>query len=218
MITSANLLESEIYEIQEVWTRWKDHRYAYHALRSSPQGSSIFLPCVPPLESLKVMGLKGIHHCNAPCCHAGLWYCPWCGKVGQNEGTVVNHLWTTHYKLGLICSRCLHFPLTTSKAIWHHGQNCKHSDTKEEDGRPSDDDSSMSDWFTPSCPLHLQCLQYQLYIYVKLLSQKIKILKHYKLSMFIFLTPTLDNLKCYTDIHVHFHATSNYDNDIYMQR
>ena len=97
MITSANLLESEIYEIQEVWTRWKDLRYAHHALRSSPKGLQFFC-LVSPSESLKVMGLKGIHHPNALCCYIELSYCPWCGKVGQNEGTVVNHLWTTHYK------------------------------------------------------------------------------------------------------------------------
>ena len=38
MITSANLLESQIYKIQEVWTGLKDLRYAHCVLRSSPKG------------------------------------------------------------------------------------------------------------------------------------------------------------------------------------
>ena len=41
------------------------------------------------------MGLMGIHNPNALQCYAGYTYCPWCGKEGQNEGTVVNHLKTT---------------------------------------------------------------------------------------------------------------------------
>ena len=126
--------------------------------------AQVFFCLVSPVESLKVMGLKGIHHPDALCCHAGLSYCPWCGKEGQNEGTMVNHLQTTHYKIGLVCSRCLQFPSITSKAIWHHDQACKHSDAKEEDRRPSDDDSSSLDWFTPSHPLPLLWLLYQSYI------------------------------------------------------
>ena len=47
MITSTNLLESKIYEIQEVWTRQKDLWYAHCAMRSSPKGLLIFPPCVP---------------------------------------------------------------------------------------------------------------------------------------------------------------------------
>ena len=90
MITSTDLLESEIYEIQEVWTRWKHLRYANFALRSWHK-SLCFFHLVSPSESPKVMGLKGIHHPNALCHHAGLSYCPWCRKEGQNVGTVVNH-------------------------------------------------------------------------------------------------------------------------------
>ena len=46
------------------------------------------------------MGVKGVHHPDALHCFAGLTFCPWCGKEGQNEGTMVNNLWTMHYKLG----------------------------------------------------------------------------------------------------------------------
>ena len=153
MITSANLLDSELYEIQEFWTRQKDLQYAHHVMKSTLKGLWFFHLMFPP-ELPKVMGLKGIHHPDALCCHVGLSYCPWCGKKGQNKGTVVNHLWTTCYKLGLVCSRCLHFPLITSEAIWHHGQVCKHPGMEEEDGRPGNDDSSSSDWYAPNCPTH----------------------------------------------------------------
>ena len=42
-----------------------------------------------------------------------------------------------HYKLGLVCKKCLYYPSLTLEAIWHHDQSCKQpkgSDTKEEDG------------------------------------------------------------------------------------
>ena len=91
------------------------------------------------------MGLKRIHHPNALWCHAGLLFCPWCGKEEQNEGTVINHLQTTHYRLGLICSRCLCFPVITSEAMQHHCQICKQSDAKEEDDGHNDDDVSELD-------------------------------------------------------------------------
>ena len=35
------------------------------------------------------MGLVGIHDPDALCHFNGLTHCPWCGKEGQNEGTVV---------------------------------------------------------------------------------------------------------------------------------
>ena len=53
---------------------------------------------VPTTESPKVIGLMCIHNPNALQHYAGYTYCPWCGKEGQNEGTVVNHLRTTHYR------------------------------------------------------------------------------------------------------------------------
>ena len=60
-----------------------------------------------------------LHHCN------GFTYCPWCGKEGQNEGTVVNHQWMMHYRLGLVCDKCYDYPSTSSDTLCHHGwQNC----------------------------------------------------------------------------------------------
>ena len=94
MITSVNLLDSEIYEIQEVWTRQKDLWYIHWVMKSSPKGLQFF-HLVSPSELPKVMGLKRIHHPDALHHNTGLPYCPWCGKEGQNKGTVVNHLQTS---------------------------------------------------------------------------------------------------------------------------
>ena len=70
------------------------------------------------------MGLKGIPSPKALEWWAGLLFCPWCGKEGQNEGTVVNHLRTSHYHLGLICGWCLKYFMTSSNTMWCHSQGC----------------------------------------------------------------------------------------------
>ena len=94
---------------------------------------------VPTSESLKVMGLMGIHNPDALWCYAGYTYCPWCGKEGQNEGTVVNHLRTTHYRLGLMCNQCFGCPSVMADSLcWHGCQDC------QQYGVPS----SPSDWPT----------------------------------------------------------------------
>ena len=59
------------------------------------------------------MGLVGIHDPDALWHFVGFTYCPWCGKEGQSEGTVVNHLRTSHYRLGLMCDKCHGCPTTT---------------------------------------------------------------------------------------------------------
>ena len=64
------------------------------------------------------MGLMGIHDPDALHQFGSVTYCPWCGKEGQNKGTVVNHLWTTHYRLGLVCNRCYGCLSTTSDTLY----------------------------------------------------------------------------------------------------
>ena len=49
------------------------------------------------------MWLMGIHNPDALWHYTGYTYCPCVGKEGQNEGTLINHLRTTHYRLGLVC-------------------------------------------------------------------------------------------------------------------
>ena len=140
MISHVSLLNSQIYEIKEAWTGWDDLHYANNSLRTSPKGLQFFCS-LSPSESPKVIGLTGIPNPDALHNFTSITFCPWCRKEGQNEGTIVNHLWTTHYKLGLVWVKCLHCPSTTSEGIWCHGQSCKWP--KGED-RSLDDTSSSA--------------------------------------------------------------------------
>ena len=122
---STSLLGEAIYEIQLSWTGPKELKQANYALQSLPKGLR-FLRVVPTMESPKVMGLMGIHNPDALWRYAGYTYCPWCGKEGQNEGTVVNHLRTTHYRLGLMCNQGFGCPTVMSDSLcWHGNQNCQ---------------------------------------------------------------------------------------------
>ena len=124
MAESVKLLGLAIYEIQEVWKGPDELQQANYALRSLTKGLKFFW-AVPPSESPKVMGLVGIHNPDTLHHFNGLTHCPWCGKEGQNEGTVVNHLWTVHYRLGLVCNKCYDYLSTSSDTLHHHGwQNC----------------------------------------------------------------------------------------------
>ena len=102
MLESTGLLGSEIYETQETWTGWHKLEYANYALKSLPKGLKFFHP-VSPSESPKVMGLTNIHHTDALHHVQGVSHSLWYGKEGQNGRTITNHLWTMHYKLGLVC-------------------------------------------------------------------------------------------------------------------
>ena len=106
---STGLLEEAVYKIQLSWTGSEELKQANYALWSLPKGLR-FLRAVPTTESPKVMGLMGIHDPDALWHYAGYTYCPWCGKEGQNEGTVVNHLRTTHFRLGLVCDLVFWLP------------------------------------------------------------------------------------------------------------
>ena len=122
---STGLLGEAIYKIQLSWTGPEELKQANYMLWSLPKGLR-FLRVVPTSESPKVMGLMGIHDPNALQCYAGYTYCPWCGKEGQNEGTVVNHLRTTHYRLGLVCDQCFGCPSVMSDSLcWHGHQDCQ---------------------------------------------------------------------------------------------
>ena len=127
MAKSADLLGTAIHVIQAVWT-WPDELWqANYALRSLPKGL-MFLHVVPLSESPKVMGLGGIPNPDALHCFNGLTHCPWCGKEGQNKGTVVNHLQTVHYRLGLVCDKYNDCPSTSLDTLHHpNWQNCQQS-------------------------------------------------------------------------------------------
>ena len=71
------------------------------------------------------MGLKGIHDPKALKQFTGFTYCLWYGKDGQNKGTIVNHLRTVHYKLGLVCDLCFRHSLPT-RACQLYQLGCYH--------------------------------------------------------------------------------------------
>ena len=138
MIETAGLLGSAIYEIKEAWTERDELWQANYVLRTLPKGLKFFR-VVSPSEPPKVMELMGIHNLDALCHFNGLNHCPWCRKEGHNEGTIVNHLQTVHYKLGLVCEKCFSCPPITLKAIHHHGQkDCQPSG----EGGPNEPSSS----------------------------------------------------------------------------
>ena len=112
----AGLLGKSIHELQPSWDGPEDLKHGNYILQSLPKGLK-FLRAVSTKESPKVMGLKGIHDPNALWHFAGFTYCPWCGKDGQNEGTIINHLRTIHYKLGLICNQCYGCPTVMSDTL-----------------------------------------------------------------------------------------------------
>ena len=138
MTETASLLGSAICEIQEAWTGWDELQHANHMLRALPKGLKFF-QAVSPLESPKEMWLVGIHHPDALWHFNGATHCPWYRKEGQNKGTIINHLRTVHYKLGLICEECFHCPSIMSEAIQYHGwKNCQPS----AEGGPNESSSS----------------------------------------------------------------------------
>ena len=120
----ANLLGKSIYELQLSWEGPEELKHAKYSLHSLPKGLK-FLRVVPALESPKIMGLKGIHNSDALQHFVGYTYCPWCSKEGQNEGTVVNHLRTVHYRLGIVCNLCYSCPTVMLDTLCQHGHhNC----------------------------------------------------------------------------------------------
>ena len=127
MAASTELLGTSIHKIQSSWTGPDKLKQANNALQSLPKGLK-FLWAVPTSESPKVMGLVGIHDPDALQHFSGITHCPWCGKEGQNKGPMVNHLWTVHYRLGLVCNRCHDCPSTMANTLCCHGwQDCHQS-------------------------------------------------------------------------------------------
>ena len=112
---------------REVWKGLEELQQA--KLHTKGLAKSLkFLRVVPLLKSPKVMGLMGIHDPDALHHFNGMNHCPWCGKEGQNEGTIINHLRMVHYRLGLMCEKCHNYPSTSSDTLCHHGQqNCQPS-------------------------------------------------------------------------------------------
>ena len=48
---------------------------------------------------------------------------------------VINHLWTMHYHLGLICAHCLNYFTMSVDSIQWHTQLCKSLAASDDDNR-----------------------------------------------------------------------------------
>ena len=112
----AGLLGESIHEIQLAWNGPEDLKHANYVLQSLLKGLK-FLRVVSAKESPKIMVLKGIHDSDALWHFASYTYCLQCGKHRQNEGIIINHLRTVHYKLGLICDQCFGCPTVMSDTL-----------------------------------------------------------------------------------------------------
>ena len=138
----TSLLNVKIYEVQEAWTGLQGLK-ATNCTTKASQRDIQFFYMVMPTKLPNIIGLKGIHSLEALHQQAGCSFCPWCRKEGQNEGTVVNHLRTVHYHLGLVCALCMDF-FTTSTMRWliHTCKSMatKDKDCKEEEESENDDD------------------------------------------------------------------------------
>ena len=70
---------------------------------------------------------------------------------GQNEGTMVNHLCTVHYHLGLVCALCLACFTTSADTTRKHRTCCMDMATGdwEEEETSEKDNSSEDDGYLP---------------------------------------------------------------------
>ena len=116
MVKSTGLLSLEIHEIRKNWTGRQELQYTNHALRTMLKDLKFFNP-VSPSKSPKVMGLTRIHHPDTLCHLKGVTHCLWCGKEGQNEGSIINHLRMVHYKVGPLVQEVLRLSLSY---LWGH--------------------------------------------------------------------------------------------------
>ena len=147
---SAGLLKSNIYEVQDTWTGQKDLCTANHTAKAS-QKNKQFFHMVAPTELPSIMLLEGIHTPEALHRWGGHSYCPWCAKEGQNEGTMVNHLCTVHYHIGLVCTLCLAFFTTSADTMRKYGPHCKAMTTgdQEEEEISVEDNADEDNGYLP---------------------------------------------------------------------
>ena len=117
-------MDSEIYLVWDQWWGKKELHAANYVARGLAKDLHYFC-VVSLLESPKIMDLRGIHSPEGLKHQASVSFFPWCRKEGKNEDTVVNHLCTRYYHLGLICQRCLSYFMTTSDTMHCHSQGCE---------------------------------------------------------------------------------------------
>ena len=81
----AGLLGESIFEIQWLWKGPEHLKHANYVFQTQPKGLK-FLSAVSARESLKEMGLKGVHDPEALQHFSRFTYYPWCGKKVRMRG------------------------------------------------------------------------------------------------------------------------------------
>ena len=145
MAWETGLLNVEICEVQEVWTGWQELKAFNCAIKASQRNIQFFM--VMPTESPNIMGLKEIHCPEALCWQGSHSYCPWFGKEGQNEGTVVNHLRNMHYHLGLVCTLCMDFFTASMDTMRWHVHICRSMAAEDRDHKEEEESKNDSQWW-----------------------------------------------------------------------
>ena len=158
MVQETNLLNVEIPEVQEAWTDRQELKATncaakasqreiqfsaqYHWVTQHHGVEGVSLPWGPTLVRLSLI-------------------LPWCGKEGQNKGTMVNHLWNVHYCLGLICVLYWDFFVMSSDTMRWHASSCEALTTKDEaqeEEEESEGNNSNKDdrylWEKSNCNSH----------------------------------------------------------------
>ena len=142
MADTAGLLGTKVHPVQDQWKGREELCSANYVVRGSANDLHYFRvvsPLTPQNNGSPGHTLpKALKH------QACLSFCLWCGKEGKNEDTIVNHLHTRHYHLGLVCKRCLSYFMTASDKMWHHAQGCEHMQSCE--GNP-DREAEKSPWY-----------------------------------------------------------------------
>ena len=147
----AGLLGTKVYSVHDQWVGRKECCSTYPIVRGSAKDLHFFRTVVP-LEFHKIRGLWGIHSPEALKWQTGLSFCPWCGKEGQNKGTMVNHLCTGHYHHLLVCHRFLSYFKTMSDKMQHHAQGCPCMPSCKDKGNGEVEKfNSLLDWPSGGC-------------------------------------------------------------------
>ena len=124
IVASTNLLDAKVFQVQETWDGRRNLKTTNWVARTSPK-DILFFWLVLPTESLKIMGLKGIHSSRGPVMPRWPDLLPLVWEGRSEWGNSSKPPCLMLYHLGLICTQCLSYFTITAEAMCHHGQGCK---------------------------------------------------------------------------------------------
>ena len=143
MATSAGLVDSEVHKVQEVWTGQKDLWVAHFMAKGSPKGHPVFLGGASHWIA-QDHGTKGDLFPQKLSVSKQHWSSV-CGA--EKKGTIINHLQTSHYHLGLVCSECLRYFTTSADTMHCHSQLSKWTLAGIDDDNDQEEESQLWQWW-----------------------------------------------------------------------